>query len=461
MPFRSRAFLSGLPALALPACAPAPADTAIPAPVPALLDAVGRVALHRGMNVSGDAKYTADHLPALSDTSIQTMLDAGITFARVLTFWDAVEPEEGAYDEAYLAGLDALLGRLDAAGLTVMLDMHQDVWGVGFGGDGAPRWTCDEALYESFEPPSGSWYLAYLSDEVQACFDSFWADPGLQEQFAAAWARLAEIGRRHPSVAGYDLLNEPFWGTSTQEEFEEVLLPAFYERVAAGIRAVDDERCDFGPWRRPCRFLALEPSTQANILPSRLVFPDLDGLVFAPHFYPLYAEEGTGFDGDLTHEIEHLEEIIAHGQDQGVPVLLGEFGIFSTHGTEEAYVRGLLDTFESHAAGTAYWSWDPHDTYGVLTPEDEPGYLLPAWYRPYFSALPAANLAIEPLADGMRARFTATAGDRVVAMVPAACAATTTVEGAEVEARDGLRWTLAPQGSGTVEVTVQGCSEGP
>ena len=451
-----------LPCLAVLACTPRgdPGDSAEPAPVPALLDAEGRVLLHRGMNVSGDAKYTADSLPELSDASLRTLLDAGITFARVLTFWDAIEPEEGVYDQAYLDGLDALLARFDAAGVQVMLDMHQDVWGVGFGGDGAPRWTCDEALYESFEPPSGSWYLAYLSDEVQACFDAFWADAGLQEQLGQAWAQVAASARLHPSVVGYDLLNEPFWGTASQEEFEEQLLPAFYERVAAGIRAVDDERCAFGPWERPCRFLALEPSTQANILPSRLVFPDLPGLLFAPHFYPLYAEEGTGFDGDLSNEIEHLDEIIAHGLDHGVPVLLGEFGIFSTAGGEDDYVRGLIDTFEAHGGGTAYWSWDPHDTYGVVTPEDEPGYLLPAWYRPWLHALPAADLQIEPLADGMRARFTAAEGDRVVAVVPAPCAASAVVEGAVVEAQDGLRWTLAPDGIGPVELSVRGCDEG-
>jgi hypothetical protein len=60
----------------------------------------------------------------------------------------------------------------------------------------------------------------------------------------------------------------------------------------------------------------------------------------------------------------------------------------------------------------------------------------------------------------MRARFTAAAGDRVVAVVPAPCALAATVEGAEVEARDGLRWTLRPTETGAIEVTVRGCGEG-
>ena len=38
--------------------------------------------------------------------------------------------------------LDArLLARFAEHGVHVILDMHQDVYGEGFGGNGAPRWT--------------------------------------------------------------------------------------------------------------------------------------------------------------------------------------------------------------------------------------------------------------------------------------------------------------------------------
>lgn len=457
-----RLILTLLPLL-LAACQP-PADTAAPAPpppnpVPWLLDDQGRAVIHRGMNVTGSAKWAEDYMPDVSDASIATMQNAGITFARVLTFWDAVEPVEGDYDEDYLALLDAFLTRMDDAGIAVMLDMHQDVWGVGFGSDGAPLWSCDQANYDSYEHPGGSWYLAYLTDEVQACFDDFWADPTLQEQFADAWAQLAVLGAQHPSVVGYDLLNEPFWGTSNQEEFEEVLLPAFYERVITGIRSVDDERCAYGPWERPCRFIAIEPSTHINILQSRLIFPEADGLVFAPHYYPTYAEEGTGFDGDLSYEIDHMTGIIEHGQDEGIPVILGEFGIFSAQGNEHDYVRGMIDLFEGHVGSTSYWSWDPNDSFGVVGSDDGPGPMLGAWDRPWFHRIPSAGLEIEPLDDGMRARFEAAAGDTVQAVIPGACADHVRIEGATIAAQDGVHWTLEPSATGATELTVRGCGD--
>ncbi len=458
-----------LPTLLLPllltAC-PSPADIADsapqapPEPVPWLLDERGRAVIHRGMNVTGAAKWADDYMPDVSDASLATMQAAGITFARVLTFWDAVEPIEGEYDQDYLALLDALLTRMDEAGIAVMIDMHQDVWGVGFGSDGAPAWTCDQAYYDSYEHPGGSWYMAYMTDEVQACFDEFWEDPVEQEAFAQAWAQLATIGATHPSVVGYDVLNEPFWGTNTQEVFEEELLPAFYERVIAGIRSVDDERCSFGEWERPCRFIALEPSTHINLLQSRLIFPEAEGLVFAPHFYPTYAEEGTGFDGDLSNETAHMAGLIEHGQDAGLPVILGEFGIFSAHGNEHDYVRGMVDLFESHVGSTAYWSWDPNDSYGVVGSDDGPAYMLGAWSRPWLHAIPSTDLEIEPLDDGMRARFEAADGDTITAVVPEPCVEHAQVSGASIVEQDGLRWTLEPSATGPTELSIQGCGEG-
>jgi hypothetical protein len=46
-----------------------------------------------------------------------------------------------------------------------------------------------------------------------------------------------------------------------------------------------------------------------------------------------------------------------------------------------------------------------------------------------------------------------------VAVVPEACADDLVVEGAELLEVDGTLRTLAPEGTGGVEITVQGCSE--
>src|SRR6185503_4615431 len=109
--------------------------------------------------------------------------DWGMNSIRFLIIWAAIEPEKGVYDASYL---DAVAERMDwarDAGLSVVLDMHQDLYGEGFQGDGAPRWTCDEAHYAAYTPTE-NWTLNYLDPEMIACFDQFWASSELRDHFA-------------------------------------------------------------------------------------------------------------------------------------------------------------------------------------------------------------------------------------------------------------------------------------
>jgi endoglycosylceramidase len=130
--------------------------------------------------------------------------------------------------------------RLDwaaAAGIDVVLDLHQDVHGEGFGFDGAPRWTCDEQRYADFvlvEP----WPLNDLDPNVKACFDEQWTDPAKGEAHAAVWRHLATRFGDHPAVVGFDPINEPHWGNHDLFTFERDLLQPFYDRDVAAVRAI-------------------------------------------------------------------------------------------------------------------------------------------------------------------------------------------------------------------------------
>ena len=81
---------------------------------------------------------------------------------------DRAEP--GVYDDAYLDGVAERMRWAHDAGLHVVLDMHQDIYGEGFGFDGAPRWTCDEARYAAFVPVE-PWFLNAVDPNVIACVD--------------------------------------------------------------------------------------------------------------------------------------------------------------------------------------------------------------------------------------------------------------------------------------------------
>ena len=110
--------------------------------------------------------------------------------------------DQGQYDDAYLDGVAERLQLGERAGLVVVLDMHEDVYGEGFGFDGAPRWTCDEARYAAFVPTTrGS--STRFDPNVMACVDDFYTT----RRSAAALRRCVAPRRRAArALAGGDRL---------------------------------------------------------------------------------------------------------------------------------------------------------------------------------------------------------------------------------------------------------------
>ncbi|MEA2467204.1 MAG: endoglycosylceramidase, partial [Thermoleophilaceae bacterium] len=132
-----------------------------------------------------------------------------------------------------------------------LLDFHQDLYNERFEGEGWPDWAVqDDGL--PAEPKSGFPTNYLVMPALQRSFDHFWAnDPGpggvgLQDRYAAAWRHVAERFRDNPSVLGYDLLNEPWPGSTWQQcatptgcpEFD-ALLSGFVRRMLTAIRSVD------------------------------------------------------------------------------------------------------------------------------------------------------------------------------------------------------------------------------
>jgi len=374
----------------------------------------GRVVIYRGVNLNNHAKLRPDYHHGLTDAELALLPEQGITLVRLLVFWEALEPEQGAWDADYVAQVNADVAQLASLGLDIVLDLHQDVWGVGFGFTGFPRWTCSEEVYAAFVPNPTSWSLNYANPNVAGCFDAFWHSADLQESYADMAARLvSEVDA--PNVVGLDVMNEPYWGTATAQEHDEVLLPAFYERVVQAVRAVD-------PWIR----LFLEPSVATNLTtdPQLDLSPIHDPyLGFAPHFYPAYAESGSGFDGDFTGEAQGLGRLAAYAEDRRVPWMLGEFGIFSDQGNEDVYIHDVLDAVQTDGGSAAYWSYDRR--YGVLQDDGTPGPLLPALGAPYVHRVPGRLLSVDGTTVHLRLE-----GEGTVQWVAEGCSVT--ADGAEI-----------------------------
>jgi endoglycosylceramidase len=142
------------------------------------------------------------------------------------------DPYNPATVRAYLRRTDRIVGLLAGAGMRVIIDMHQDVWGSSFSyalgatpwnGEGAPAWaTCTNDV--PFVPPIG-WGSAYEAPAVDTAIHHFWANDvrgDLQGQFARVWSAVAEHYRGDPDVIGYDVINEPndFYSSSVDRELQ-------------------------------------------------------------------------------------------------------------------------------------------------------------------------------------------------------------------------------------------------
>jgi endoglycosylceramidase len=321
-------------------------------------DTQGRAVVLRGANVSGKQKQAPwfdFHGPA---DFARMRSEWGMNAVRFVMQWAAIEPQKGDYDGAYLDAVAERVGWMRDADIQVVLDMHQDVYGMGFasgGGDGAPLWACDSSNYAGFEP-TNPWAIEDLEKGVTACFDAFWNGPELQAHFAEAWRRVAERLAGYENVVGFDVYNEPYWGSHPIEQFEPDLLGPFYERVVPIVRS-----------EAPGWLAFIEPSSSRNLGgTTHLPVPTFGDFVYAPHSYDVNAEEGMAFDP--SHRAALIANVAALAQEArnlGGALWIGEYGGTASDPTIEAYMTAQYDGAGAVAASSMYWDYTKGG-YGLL-----------------------------------------------------------------------------------------------
>lgn len=340
-----------------------------------LRDPDGRAVILRGANVSSVHKappYFDFHQPA---DFARMRTEWGMTSVRFLIEWAALEPEDGIYDPDYL---DAVAERIDwagQAGLLVILDLHQDLYGEGFaGGNGAPRWSCDESHYAAFEPIE-PWFANYANPHVTACYDMFWRTPHLIDHYVDAWKQIAAKLAGYRAVIGFDVMNEPYWGSQAPSSFEEGSLAELYEKVVPAVRASAPEWIAF-----------LEPAASRNLgvrtsLPA-FTFPDV---VYSPHSYDPQAEAGEGFSDERRDAIVTNYELFR--QEAGwlnAALWIGEYGGIAADDGIAAYMDAQYDGAAAVGAGMTYWHYGKDEGYGLLAADgSEKPELLDAIVRPF------------------------------------------------------------------------------
>jgi endoglycosylceramidase len=389
------------------------------------IDSYGRQVIFSGINkVNKDPKMNYTDID--STGTYEKLKSWGLNCIRLGVIWDGVEPQPGVFNEKYLDKLEAQVRLADQNGLYVLLDMHQDLYGVSFGegntglGDGAPNWA---TLTDNLPHVRGGvWSESYLiSPAVQKAFDNFWANKpasdgvGIQDHYARMWQHVAKRFALNKAVIGYDIMNEPFNGSTanailplilteyarlfaeetgkiltekevlaiwTDEEkrngallrlqkaekyarvfdvakelnqqFEKTSLQSMYQHVADAIRAEDTTH-----------ILFLEHSYFGNMGISSGIEPvkrkngSMDPLVaYAGHAYDLLVDT-KNYNNQSNSRVDLMfTRLNETAKRINVPMLVGEWGAF--YGNSEAMTNSaqfITGLFERYGLSNTYWAY--------------------------------------------------------------------------------------------------------
>ena len=160
-------------------------------------------------------------------------------------------------------------------------------------------------------------------------FENFYLDTdGIQDELVKTWAAVAQEFAADPTVAGYDLFNEPNWGADASTSGAR--LGAFTEKAITAIRSAETAGGGFSHivFFEP---VVLFPGDGTLVPPSSVTDANV---VFAPHNYNDSIQGGTieeGFDRRRPRP----------PPTYGTTFWIGEYGWFGTPAEDAAKVARL------------------------------------------------------------------------------------------------------------------------
>ncbi|MEN8650964.1 cellulase family glycosylhydrolase [Streptomyces sp. 21So2-11] len=322
--------------------------------IPRLTDDRGRALTLRGWNVEDKTNRGDAALSAITEKHFRDMRGKGFNFARLLVFWDDLEPRRGHYDARYLRKIERILDWARKYDIQVLLDAHQDVFGPAFGHRGIPDWaTRTDGL--PFTPNPDDWFSEYFQPAVQRAFTHLYEDQDLRRAQAKMWRTLADRFSGHPAVLGYDLINEPMGELREGEDLptaarriERDQITPMHNRLADAVRAVDRDNWVF-----------VEPTPIVGEgVPTGLGKIKDPKVVYAPHFYNAGMEAGADYDPSAGWIESYEAAVTAYPKEHRVPVVVGEWGPLNNGlPAMGRFYRDALASLNRYSSGWAGYVW--------------------------------------------------------------------------------------------------------
>ncbi|MCV9387402.1 cellulase family glycosylhydrolase [Reichenbachiella ulvae] len=247
--------------------------------------------------------------------SIQAM---GMNMVRVPFYWMEIMYNDGSIKPHGFDQLDWIISECSQREMYVILDLH-----------GAPGG------------------LNGFITSGQAYFNELWTDAGYQQMTIDIWKALAARYKDNPTVAMYDLMNEPL--SSDQDTYP---IHAFYNTLYQEVRAIDpDHLISIGAF----------PTF------SFVVSPDYYGWTNVIYQVHHYNEDKTNFASQNGFIDAVITEVANHQNNWNVPILAGEFNFWDFPDLWAKYLRGL------NALNVSWSNWS-YKTKRVDSPKENWGY---------------------------------------------------------------------------------------
>lgn len=311
-----------------------------------LTDGQGRVVLLNGVNLVAKGALTPEGRGFGADDA-DFLVANGFDAVRLGLSPDAFMPTPGKVDQTYLQSYARTVRTLTDRGLLVLVDLHQDGWGPSVCGNGFPAWM---TRTHGATNTCTTFPLYYVTNPaIQAAFQSLWDDEqvegaGLQDHVATMFEALAGAVGDDPNVLGYDILNEPWPGTSWQDcalkpngcpDLDAAGLDELHTKVAKAIRTKDPKHLIFG-----------EPYVLFNFGNS------------LTHVRPPNEDPRAGLSWHMYTSPELEPNVPANAitwsNETGGALLNTEFGAVSS----QAEIHRMVDVLDDALMPWMWWSYD-------------------------------------------------------------------------------------------------------
>lgn len=249
----------------------------------------------------------------ITGSDLDNIKGLGMNMVRVPVYYRQLMDDSGSWRSDGWNKLDWLISQCGQRNLYVIIDLHGAVGGQNKM-DNCGRVNSDPLL---------------------------WKNSSYQDMTVALWEGIADRYKSNPTVAGYDLLNEPDGVGASQ-------LNAYYDRLYDAVRAIDPNHMIFmeGAW-----------------FWSQLTSPSVYGwqnVVYEMHFYAMEGNQATDWGAQNSLVESSLQGVREHQQGWNVPIYVGEFNLFDFYDLWAKFLSGLNNL----NASWSNWTYKVSTNYG-------------------------------------------------------------------------------------------------